>query len=68
MLIPKHHRRKLQVIGYPHWFWYKIHNWAYGERYKFKDGAVAYLFDDEIITLRKGATVLWKKEDGYGKR
>ena len=68
MIIPKHHRRFLESIGHPHWFWYPTHDWAFGKRYKFKDGAVAYLFDGGIITIRKGANVLWKREDGYGER
>ena len=62
MLIPRHHRQFLRSIGHPHLFWYRIHDWAYGERYKFKNGEVIYLFDGEIITIRKGATVLWRKE------
>lgn len=63
MLIPEHHRRLLRSIGHPHWFWYPIHEWAFGERYKFKNGDVVYLFRGEIITLRRGPNVLWKKED-----
>lgn len=62
MLIPKHHRQMLKHIEYPHMFWFRIDDWAFGNRYKFNDGTVAYLFDDEIITLRKGAKVLWRKE------
>lgn len=68
MIIPKHHRQFLESIGHPHWLWYPTYDWAFGKRYKFIDGTVAYLFDGEIITLRKGVNALWTKEDGYGKR
>ena len=61
MLIPKHHRKFLRSIGFHHWFWYPIPNWAYGDRYKIKNGSVAYLFDDEIITIRHNARILWSK-------
>lgn len=64
MVIPKHHRRFLKSIGHPHWLWYPITNWAYGERYKFKNEVVAYLFDGEIVTLRRGATILWSSHYG----
>lgn len=63
MLIPKHHRKFLWSIGHPHLFWYDLPMWAWGDRYKFKDGSVAYLFEDEIITIRKNAEVLWRKEN-----
>ena len=66
MLIPKYHRQFLRSIGYPHLFWYDLPNWAWGDRYKFKDGSVAYLFDGEIITIRKSARILWRKD--YGER
>jgi hypothetical protein len=62
MLIPKHHRQHLKAIGYRHWFWHRILDWALGERYKFRDGKVAYLFDGKIITIRRGATTLWRDE------
>ncbi len=65
MLIPKHHRKFLRSVGFPHLFWYDLPNWAYGDRYKFKDGSVAYLFDGEIVTIRKNARILWRKD--YGK-
>ena len=67
MLIPKHHRQLLKGIGHHHWFWYRIDNWAFGERYKFKNGLVAYLFDDEIVTLRRGANIVWRKEKCDGR-
>ena len=63
MLIPKFHRMRLKLIGYPHWFWFRIGNWAYGERYKFRDGTVAYLLDGEIITVRRGVKILWRLGD-----
>lgn len=66
MLIPKHHRQLLRSIGHPHLVWYPIVDWALGERYKFKNGVVAYLFDGEIVTLRKGANILWRKEAENG--
>lgn len=66
MLIPKHHRQHLKSLGYPHWFWYEIHDWAFGKRYKFRDGLVVYLFDDEIISLRRGAEIIWRKEVSNG--
>ncbi len=60
MLIPKHHRQQLRKIGLPHWFWFSISDWAFGERYKFRDGSIAYLDGDKIITIRKGDKVLWR--------
>lgn len=60
MLIPKHYRKRLRTLGHNHLFWHPIANWAYGERYKFKNGVVAYLLDGEIVTLRRGANVMWK--------
>ena len=62
MLIPKHHRKSLRSIGFPHLFWYPKPQWAWGDRYKFKDGSVAYILDDEIISIRKNAKVIWRKE------
>lgn len=64
MLIPKHHRQVLRSIGHPHWFWDRIADWAYGERYRFRNGSIAYLGDGEIITIRKGARILWRAENG----
>lgn len=63
MLIPKQYRLMLKSIGHPHMFWFRTYDWAYGERYKFKDGSMAYLLDGEIITIRKGARILWRKTD-----
>ena len=60
MLIPKHHRQLLRKIGLPHWFWFSIPDWAFGERYKFRDGSIAYLYGDKIITIRKDDKVLWR--------
>ena len=62
MLIPKHHRQMLKKMGFRRLFWSRILNWAYGERYKFRDGSIAYLMDDEIITIRRGAKILWRRE------
>ena len=66
MLISKYHRQQLKRIGHHRWFWYRIGNWAYGERYKFHDGTVAYLFDNEIVSLRRGANFSWRKENTDG--
>lgn len=66
MLIPSNRRRLLRDIGHYHLFWYRIDDWAFGERYKFKNGVVAYLFDNEIVTLRRGATILWRREKSNG--
>lgn len=63
MLIPKIDRQFLRRIGHPHWFWNRIHDWAFGERYKFRDGSVAYLFEGKIITIRKGTKMLWRAEN-----
>jgi hypothetical protein len=63
MLIPKHYRRQLRSIGYYNWFWYRIQDWFYGERYKFIDGKVIYIFDGDIITIRKGTDILWRSEE-----
>ena len=60
MLIPKHHRQHLKRIGYLHLFWVRTYDWAFGKRYKFRDGSVAYIEDDEIITIRKGSRTLWR--------
>jgi hypothetical protein len=54
---------RLKLIGYPHWFWFRISNWAYGERYKFRDGSIAYLLDGEIISVKRGAKILWRMGD-----
>ena len=62
MWIPKYHRQRLKRIGFPHWFWFRIDNWACGERYKFRDGSIAYLLDDEIITVRRADKILWREE------
>ena len=63
MLIPKYHRQRLKAIGHPHWFWYRTYDWALGERYKFRGGKVAYLMDGEIISIRRGAKILWREEN-----
>ena len=66
MLIPTRQRRMLRSIGHPHWFWYQINDWAFGERYKFKNGDIVYLFKGEIVTLRRGTVALWNKGDING--
>ena len=66
MIIPDHYRRTLRAIGHPHWFWYQIGDWAFGERFKFKNGDIAYIFRGEIVTIRRGVTALWNKEDVNG--
>ena len=62
MLIPKQYRQMLKSIGHPHMFWIRTYDWACGERYKFKDGSMAYLVDGEIVTIRKGTRTLWRKD------
>ena len=62
MLIPKYHRRVLRKMGLHRWFWTRIHDWAYGERYKFQDCSIAYLMDGEIITIRRGDKILYRRE------
>lgn len=62
VLIPKHHRQMLKKAGFRYWLWFQIHHWAYGERYQFRDGSIAYLRDDEIITVRRGDKILWRRE------
>lgn len=64
MLIPKHHRKYLRTIGHPRWFWNRIDDWAFGERYKFRDGSIAYVQDGLIITIRRGSRIIWRKTDG----
>ena len=66
MLIPKYYRQHLKYIGHHRWFWSRIDDWAFGERYKFRDGMVAYLAEGEIISLRRGANFVWRKEDING--
>lgn len=61
MVIPKYHRKQLREAGHPHLLWTRIWNWALGERYRFRDGSVAYLMDDDIITIRKGDKILWRR-------
>ena len=62
MRIPKYHRQLLKSIGFPHWFWFPINDWAYGKRYKFTDGSIAYLRGDEIVTVRRADKILWRRE------
>ena len=62
MLIPKYHRQLLRSLGFPHWFWFPLSSWAFGDRYKFRDGSIAYLFEDEIVTIRKGTEIVWRKD------
>jgi hypothetical protein len=64
MLIPKIDRQFLRSIGHPHWFWDRIPDWAFGERYKFRDGKIAYLYRGKIITIRKGGRILWRAYGG----
>ncbi len=59
MLIPKHHRQFLRSIGRPHWFWEQAPDWAFGERYRLRDGSIAYIGNGDIITIRRGAKILW---------
>lgn len=63
MLIPKHYRKQLKAIGIRKWSWDRIWDWAFGERYRFKDWSIAYVKNDEIITIRKGDRIIWKKAD-----
>ena len=63
MLIPKHHRKLLRSVGHRRLFWHRIFPWAFGERYKFRDGSIAYLKNDEIITIRRGDRILWMRSD-----
>ena len=60
MLIPKHYRHQLRSIGYRNLFWRRIQDWAFGERYKLIGGEVVYIFDGDIITIRKGTDILWR--------
>ena len=64
MLIPKHYRKHLRAIGHHHWFWVRIPNWAFGERCRFRDASIAYLYGGEVITIRKGNRALWRKDNG----
>ena len=63
MIIPKRHRKLLKSVGHPKLTWVRIWDWAFGERYRFRDGSLAYLKNDEIITIRRGDSILWRKED-----
>ena len=62
MIVPKHHRELLKSIGHPHWVWKRTWDWALGKRYRFRDGSIAYIYEDEIITIRRGDRVLYRKE------
>ena len=62
MLIPIHHRKLLKSIGYTRWFWTRTFDWAFGERYRFRDGSIAYINHDEIISIVRADRVLWRKE------
>lgn len=64
MLIPKIDRQFLRSIGHAHWFWERIPDWAYGERYKFRDGTIAYLYRGQIITIQNGGRILWMTYGG----
>ena len=66
MLIPRNYRRFLRKIGHPHWFWDKVTDWAFGERYRFRDRSVAYMGDGNIITIRRGSKVLWREDPTPG--
>ena len=61
MLIPKHYRQHLKTIGLKHWFWTRTYDWAFGERYLFRDRSIAYVKNDEIVTIRLGDRILWRK-------
>ena len=62
MIIPNHYRKQLKSAGHPRWVWKRIWDWAFGKRYRFRDGSVAYIYDNEIVTIRHGDKVLWRKE------
>ena len=62
MLVPKHHRQFLKSIGHWHLLWYPVAGWAYGKRFKFKNGVVVYLHGDEIVSLRHRTDFIWRKE------
>ena len=59
MLIPTIDRRFLKSIGHPHWFWKRTYDWAFGERYLFRDGSIAYCKGGKITAIRKGMRILW---------
>lgn len=63
MLIPRHYRKQLKAIDYRKWFWRRIWDWAYGERYKFRDGSIAYVKRGDIVSIRYGGYTIWMKTD-----
>lgn len=62
-IIPRHHRKLLKYLGFRYWVWERAWDWAFGERYRFRDGSLAYVKNGEIITIRHGDRILWRKEE-----
>lgn len=60
--IPKHHRLQLRSAGFRYWMWERIWDWAFGERYRFRDGSIAYVRNGEIISIVYRDLVRWRKE------
>ena len=61
-IIPRHHRKFLRSVGFRYWVWKRAWDWAFGKRYQFRDGSLAYVKNGEIITIRRGDKIIWKKE------
>ena len=62
MIIPKNYRKELRSAGFHYWMWKRIWDWAFGERYQFTDGCIAYIKNNEIVTIRRGDRILWRKD------
>ena len=64
MFIPKQYRKQLRAIGFRWLFWERIHDWAFGERYRSRDRCIIYCREGEILSIRRGDRTLWRKYDG----
>ena len=62
-ILPGSVRKQLSKIGIPHTFGAQMENWAYGKRYKSNDDII-YCQDGEVISVRRKATWIWRKNEG----
>lgn len=60
-MLPDYVRSDLKKIGYPHTFGVQIDDWAEGPRFKAKDDVI-YCKDGEVVSIRRKAAWLWRKE------
>ena len=60
MRIPKHYRQQLKHIGYRHWVWDRVPDWAFGERYRLRGRIIVYTHAGKILSIRKGGQTIWR--------